>query len=250
MKNIILVIFLIGNIVCGQDRLSFVKDVTIKKDIQKSIDYLNKSSLIPKEIKDKVIFITLDFHDIYGQEIEGYGINYSTQIPMLFSNLNKNGQFITDSQNNILFYNYSKNIVFVFFTGFRYFDQEKMKQLSSEVKINSENLTKSEFFKYEKGKNDLALGTVENFISLENMDGKFTPVRVKTFDLKTFMEVWYEIDVQEIPVSQTKYKKVSKENSEYKYHTHSNWILLLSSDTSLLNKPQIIDNKIIRKCKG
>lgn len=212
MKNIILIVLLIGNALYSQDRLLFVKDATIKAEMQKSIDYLNQSVLIPKYIKSKVVFVTFDFHDIYGEEIEGFGINYSTQLPMLYSKLSKNGQFITDPQNNILFYTYSKNIVFVFFTGFRYFDIDLMHQLSNEIPISKENLTKCEFFKYEKGKNELALDTVENFISLEKKDNKFIPVRINTFDLKTFMQVWYGLDVNEIPVSQTKDKRTSKKD--------------------------------------
>lgn len=210
-----MVFLLIGNILYSQDRLLFVKDATIKAEMQKSIDYLNQSVLIPKDIKSKVIFITFDFNDIYGEEIEGFGINYSTQLPILYSKLSKNGQFITDPQNNILFYCYSKNIVFVFFTGFRYFDIDLMHQLSNEIQISKENLTKSEFFKYEKGKNELALDTVENFIYFEKKDDKFVPVRVNTFDLKTFMEVWYAVDVKEIPVTQSKQIKSNKIKATY-----------------------------------
>ncbi len=205
MKNIILIILLVGNILYGQDRLSFIKDATIKIELQKSIDYLNKSVLISKDIKDNVVFITFDFDDIYGQEIESFGINYSTHIPTLFSQF-KRGQFEVDEKFGISFYNYSENIVFVFFKGDRYFEREQMKRLSNEVHISKENLMKSEFFKYEKGKNELALDNVENFISLEKKDNKFIPVRVNVFDLKTFMEVWYGLDVKEIPISQTKNK--------------------------------------------
>ncbi|MDF2553366.1 MAG: hypothetical protein K0R77_2641 [Chryseobacterium sp.] len=97
-----------------------------------------------------------------------------------------------------------------------------MKRLSNEIQISKENLTKSEFFKYEKGKNELALDNVENFISLKKKDDKFVPIRVNTFDLKTFMEVWYGLDIKEIPVSQTKDKGTSKKDSKYKFHTHPN----------------------------
>ncbi|MDF2553367.1 MAG: hypothetical protein K0R77_2642 [Chryseobacterium sp.] len=115
MKNIILIVLLIGNALYSQDRLSFVKDATIKVEMQKSIDYLNTSTLISKDIKSKVVFITFDFHYIYGQEIEGYGITYSTYIPTLFSELNKNGQFEVDEKFGILFFNYSKKHCFCIF---------------------------------------------------------------------------------------------------------------------------------------
>lgn len=50
MKNILLVILFISTVICGQDRLSFVNDTEIKIEMQKSIDYLNHSQVISKDI--------------------------------------------------------------------------------------------------------------------------------------------------------------------------------------------------------
>ncbi len=201
-KIIAIIVLLISSIIYSQNRLAFVKDSAIRSAMQKSIDYLNKSLSIPSKIKDSVIFITVDFNDIYGQDIESFGINYSTHIPTLYSELDKKGQFTTSRQNNILFYNYSKNIVFVFFTGFRYFEVDQMRQLSNQVKITREKLMKSEFFKYKKGTNEFAMDAVQNLIYLEKRNDEFVPVRVSTFDVKTFTEVWYGLDITEISVGQ------------------------------------------------
>ncbi|WP_294284369.1 hypothetical protein [uncultured Chryseobacterium sp.] len=220
-KIIAIIILLISNIIYSQDRLTFVKDSAVRSAMQKSIDYLNKSLSIPNQIKNNVVFITLDFNDIYGQEIESFGINYSTQIPTSYSELGKDGQFKTSRQNNILFYNYSKNIVFVFFTGFRYFEVDQMQQLSNQVKITRENLMTSEFFKYDKGTNEFAMDTVQNSIYLEKKNDGFVPVRVNTFDLKTFTEVWYGIDIIEISVGQIEYSRTMKQTLNYKIHVHS-----------------------------
>ncbi len=207
MKIIYLFIaFFVCSIFYAQERLSFLKNNEFKEEVKKSIEYLNKTKVIPTEIKNKVVFITFDFDNIFDEsQAESIGISYSTHLPNKYSVLNIKGEFTTSSQNDILYYNYSKNIVFIFFKGFKYLDKEQMKELSKEIQISKENLMKSEFFKYEKG-NKVTLDAVENFISLERKDGKFTPVRINTFDLKTFMEVWYGLDVKEIPVSQTKYK--------------------------------------------
>lgn len=219
-KIITLIILLISNIIFSQNRLVFVKDSAIRSAMQKSIDYLNKSLSIPKEIKNNVVFITLDFNDIYGQDIESFGINYSTQIPISYSELDKEGQFTTSPQNNILFYNYSKNIVFVFFTGSRYFEADQMHKLSNQVKIKREDLMTSEFFKYEKGANEFAMDTVQNSIFLEKKNDEFVPVRVNTFDLKTFTEVWYGIDITEISVGQIECNEIMNKTSNYKIHMH------------------------------
>ncbi|MCJ8155762.1 hypothetical protein MKJ01_18570 [Chryseobacterium sp. SSA4.19] len=222
MKTIFFFILLFVSILSSaQDRLSFIKNSWIKEEVQKSVDYLNNTKVIPLEIRSKVIFITFDFDDIFDEaQTEIMGINYSTYIPTLLAKLNKKeGQFKIDEKFRVMYYNYSTNIVFVFFKGDKYFDQNQMKQLSNEVQVVKENLTKSEFFKYEKG-NSVTLDAVENFISLEKKDNKFVPIRVNTFDLKTFMEVWYGVDVKEIPVSNTKDKVVDKKNSADIFHTH------------------------------
>lgn len=214
MKSIyFFILFFVTTLLSAQDRLTFLKNNDIQKEVEKSIEYLDKTSIIPNEIKKKVIFITFDFDDIFDEAQEDImGINYSTYLPVRYSVLRTNGQFTTDSQNRIQYFNYSKNIVLVFFKGERFFDQDLMKQLSNEIKISKENLTTSEFFKYDKG-NDVTLEGVENFISLEKKDKEFIPVRINTFDLKTFTQVWYGIkEVTEIPVSQKKYKITQKTN--------------------------------------
>jgi hypothetical protein len=183
----------------SQDRLSFIKNSEIKENIQKSVEYLNTTKVIPSKIRAKVIFITFDFDDVIDKEqTEIVGINYSTNIPTRFSQLNdKNGQFEINGKFKVLFYNYAKNIVFVFFKGSKFFDQDQMKQLSNQIQIGKKDLTKSEFFKYEKG-NEVTLDAVENFISLQKKDSKFIPIKVNTFDLKTFIKVWYELAINEI----------------------------------------------------
>lgn len=215
MRTIYIYIFLFTSMLSfGQDRLAFIKNNEIKEEVQRSVLYLNQTKVIPDEIKKRIIFITFDFDNIFDKEqSEIMGINYSTHIPTLFSKLeSKSGQFKIDEKFNVIFYNYSKNIVFVFFKGSRFIDQNQLRQLSEEVNINEEILMKSEFFKYEKG-NDVTLNSVENYISLEKINNKWTPVRISTFDLKTFMEVWYSLDVNEIPVSQAENKKKSKKSS-------------------------------------
>jgi len=204
MKIIYLfIIFFISDFSSAQERLSFVKNNEFKEEIKKSIEYLNKTNFIPAEIKNKVVFITFDFDNIFDEaQVEIAGINYSTYIPTLYSKLNINyGQFEIDEKFGVLFYNYSKNIVLVFFKASRYLDTKKMKQLSNEIQITDENLMKLEYFKYEKG-NEVTLDAVENFISLEKRNNKFIPARVNTFDVRTFMEVWYGVDIKEISVSQ------------------------------------------------
>ncbi|AZA90259.1 Uncharacterised protein [Chryseobacterium nakagawai] len=106
--------------------------------MQNSIEYLNKSPEIADSIKKKTVFITFDFDDIDGIGIEGFGINYSTHIPMLFSKIDNNGQLTTSRENNILYYNYSKNIVFVLFKGFKYFDLNTMAKMSNDIQIKKE----------------------------------------------------------------------------------------------------------------
>lgn len=50
---------------------------------------------------------------------------------------------------------------------------------------------------------DLQLANVENSISFNHLiNDSFVPVRLNIFDLKTFMEVWYGIEVTETTVSQ------------------------------------------------
>ncbi|WP_131368621.1 hypothetical protein [Chryseobacterium soli] len=212
MKTIYISILLFVSLLSSaQDRLSFIKNSGIKEGVQRSIDYLNKTKVITSEIRNKVIFITFDFDDIFDEaQAEIVGINYSTHIPTLFSQLNSvSGQFEMNEKFRVMFYNYSKNIVIVFFKGSNFFDQNQMEKLSNQIRISKKDLMESEFFKYEKG-NDVTLDAVENFISLEKKNDKFVPVRVNTFDLKTFMEVWYGLDVNEIPVGQAKYKRTNK----------------------------------------
>ncbi|KMQ67509.1 hypothetical protein ACM39_13820 [Chryseobacterium sp. FH2] len=227
MRTIYFSILLFVNVLfSAQDRLLFIKNNEVQKEVEKSVEYLSKTNIIPIEIKNKVVFITFDFDDIFDEaQAEIMGINYSTYLPTKYSVLNADGQFTTDSQNKIKYFNYSQNIVFVFFKGDRFFDQDLMKQLSNKVQISEESFTKSEYFKYEKG-NEVTLDAVENFISLEKKDNKFIPVRVNTFDLKTFMEVWYGLDVNEIPVGESRQysakSKLLKKKTINNFHTHLN----------------------------
>lgn len=64
---------------------------------------------------------------------------------MLFSKIDNNGQLTTSRENNILYYNYSKNIVFVLFKGFKYFDLKTMTKMSNDIQIKKENLTANEY---------------------------------------------------------------------------------------------------------
>lgn len=212
---LLLVIFFLSNVIFAQDRLSFVKDEKVKKEMLRSIEYFQKT--IPLEVKNKIVFISFQFEELL--EVENLSIYYSTNVLTQYAKLNNEGQFISSSQNKILYYNYSSNIIIVIENGFKYFDIYRLKELSEEIHINKENLMKSEFFKYEKG-NKYSADVVENFISLNKINNEFIPVRVNTFDLKTFTEVWYGLDVNEIPVSQTKYKGISEKASTYKFHTH------------------------------
>lgn len=196
------VLILCSSIVFAQDRLSFVKDGEIKKEIQRSIEYLSKTEVIPKEIKEnKVVFISFDFEDLV--ENPSLGIYYSTYIPTQYAKLDSKGQFSTSPNNYILHFNYSKKIVLVFNEGSRFFDVEYMKLMSNIVSIDKNDLLKSEYFQFKKG-NEYSWDTVSNFITIDKIDGRFTPVRVNTFDLKTFVEVWYDVEVGEIPVANKK----------------------------------------------
>lgn len=227
MKNIFFPILLFMSIFfSAQDRLSFIKNEELKKEVKKSVEYLDKTKLIPAEVRNKVIFITFDFDKMVDEEqTEIVSINYSTYLPIKYSILNLKGEFTTDFQNKIMYFNYSKNVVFIFFKGDEYFEQEQMKKLSNEIRISKENLMKSEYFKYEKG-NESTLDIVENFISLEKKNNEFAPVRVNIFDIKIFMKVWYNIDAEEIPVSGNKQNSVKskqpKKKSLNNFHTHSN----------------------------
>lgn len=212
---LLLVFFFLSNIIFAQDRLSFVKDEKVKKEMLRSIEYFQKT--IPLEVKNKIVFISFQFEELL--EVENLSIYYSTNVLTQYAKLNNEGQFISSSQNKILYYNYSSNIIIVIENGFKYFDIYRLKELSEEIHINKENLMKSEFFKYEKG-NKYSADVVENFISLNKINNEFIPVRVNTFDLKTFTEVWYGLDVNEISVSQTKYKGISEKASIYKFYTH------------------------------
>lgn len=220
------VVLLCSYVVSAQDRLSFVKDESLKKQIEKSIDFLDKTNTIPREIKSQIIFITFDIDKL--KEVEMLGFNFSTYIPLLWGNVDDKGQFIsglTEHPNTQwLFFNYSSNLilvfrVFVLESKNEYFDQDKMKQLSNEVQIRKENIPKSEFFKYIKG-NEYSESYVENAISLDKIGDEFVPVRVNTFDLKTFMEVWYGLDVKEITVGQKSNNNTNKQDKTYKFHTH------------------------------
>ncbi|KMQ67504.1 hypothetical protein ACM39_13795 [Chryseobacterium sp. FH2] len=219
MRIFFLGLLLISNLFFAQDRLSFIKDNGVKKEIQRSIEYLNETKFIPMEIKNKVIFITFDIEKVVEREMLGF--NYSTSIPLSWGVLNEQGQFIfhEDQYNKWMFYNYSSQIVLVFRGSLEYFDIDQMKKLSNEIQINKKNIIRSEYFTFNKG-NEFTEDYPENAISFDKKNNEFIPVRVNTFDLKTFVKVWYRLDVKEIPVSQTKYKATSKKNSEYKFHTH------------------------------
>ncbi|MCD1117466.1 hypothetical protein [Chryseobacterium turcicum] len=195
---LLLVFFFLSNTIFAQDRLSFVKDEKVKKEMLRSIEYFQKT--IPLEVKNKIVFISFQFEELL--EVENLSIYYSTNVLTQYAKLNNEGQFISSSQNKILYYNYSPNIIIVIENGFKYFDIYRLKELSEQIGISKNNLTKSEFFKYEKG-NKYSADVVENFISLDKINNEFIPVRVNTFDLKSFMEIWYRLDVKEIPVSQT-----------------------------------------------
>lgn len=67
--------------------------------------------------------------------------------------------------------------------------------------------------------NENTLYTVDNFIQIEKKDDKFIPIRVNTFDLKTFMETWYGLNVNEIPVISTEYKGINEKDAIHKLHT-------------------------------
>src|SRR5690606_6493989 len=205
-----------ANFLLAQQRLSFVKDKSLKTEIQRSIDFLDKTSKIPNEVKSKIIFITFDIDKLF--EGEGFGFSYSTTTPLSWSKLDKNGQFLPtfETKNICHFFNYSPNLILVFNVMTRedekgyYFDIEQMKKTSNEIQINKDNLIQSEYFKHQKG-NDFTLPYTENAISFDKKNNEFVPVRVNTFDLKTFMEVWYNVDVEEIPVSQNS-KECSKKS--------------------------------------
>ncbi|MDV7697435.1 hypothetical protein N6B72_10925 [Chryseobacterium soli] len=186
-----------------------MRDEGVKKEIQNSVTFLSKTNTVSNEIKNKVIFITFDIEKVVEREMLGF--NYSTSIPLSWVILNQQGQFIfhDNHYNNWMLYNYSPKIVLLFRGSLEYFDIDQMRKFSNEIQINKKNLIQSEFFKYEKG-DKYNWDMVENAISLEKKNDKFVPVRVNTFDLKTFMEVWYGLDVNEIPVGQAKYKRTNK----------------------------------------
>jgi hypothetical protein len=208
MRILLIILPLITNLFLAQDRLSFIKDEELRSEIEKSVDFLARTKMIPLDIKSKVIFITLDLDKVIEREI--LGLNYSTSIPLLSVSLDQKGQFVQNknSNNNWFYYNYSPNIVLVLrvFTleeVNEYFDLEKMRKLSNEVQIYRKNIISSEFFKYQKG-DKYNTDAVENVISLDKKDGKFIPVRINSFDLKTFMEVWYGLEVNKIPVNKVR----------------------------------------------
>ena len=205
MRAYLLIAFFFVNSLFSQDRLSFVIDNQVKKEIQRSIDYLSKTQVIPKTTKSKIIFISINFEEISEDfEINSFGFSYSSYIPTLLADLDYNGQFKTDPQNKwILYYNYSPNIVLVIRNGFRFFDREQMKKLSSQIRINRRDLMKSEYFHYQKG-DQYNWDIVNNYMTFDKIGGHFIPVRVNTFDLKTFVEVWYDVEVGEIPLENKK----------------------------------------------
>ncbi|MCX8526469.1 hypothetical protein OF897_21380 [Chryseobacterium formosus] len=219
MKIYIFLSLLTFSVFYSQDRLSFIKDEGVKNEIQNSIAFLNKTKYVSKEIKSKVIFITYDIEKLLESEMLGF--SYTTSIPLSWATLNQQGQFIfhDDPHNNWLFYNYSKNIVLVFRGGSEYFNNQQMKELSELVPIIKTDILKNEYFAINKG-NEFTENYPKNSISMDRINEKFIPVRIDTFDLKTFMEIWYRLDIKEIPVSQTKYKVASKKDLKHKFHAH------------------------------
>lgn len=204
MRTIFLISFLIFNIFHSQERLAFVKDEGIKKEIQNSIEFLDKSKEIPNEVKNKLIFITFDIDQL--PETEELGFNYSTTIPLAWADIDVNGQFISKfiekNHDEWMFYNYSSQIVLVFRGSLEYFNVKKMRRLSKMIHIKESNIIKSEYFAFNKGY-ESSQDFPENNISMKRINGKYIPVYANTFDLKTFLEVWYGLNVNEIPVSKT-----------------------------------------------
>lgn len=208
MKIYFLLSLLICSVFYSQDRLSFVNDEGIKKQIQNSIEFLKMTKVIPTEIKNKIIFITFDIEKL--PETEELGFNYSTTIPLSWANMDENGQliskFIEKQNDEWMFFNYSTNVILVFRGSLDYFDINKMKKLSTEVHIKEKKLVKSEYFSFNKGDEFLQSFPKNNF-AMKRINGQYIPIYVSTFDLKTFMEVWYGLDVNEIPVTQSKKNK-------------------------------------------
>lgn len=208
-KVLIIFVFIKCNFIFSQDRLEFVKDMNLKFEIEKSINFLDQTKVIPSQIKEKVIFITFDFFDLDSTlEIENLGINFSTFTPLQLGELRDKGQFITRYGKNsrIRFYNYNANVVLIFIMGERFFDENKMTKMSEEVKVEKINLSTDEYFNYIKGgelpsDGGNILNRVKNFISFNIKNGKITPRKVNTFDLKTFIRVWYGVEADEIPVT-------------------------------------------------
>ncbi|MCC2590258.1 hypothetical protein [Chryseobacterium sp. MFBS3-17] len=202
-SSLFIVLLLCSHIVFAQDRLGFVRDEKVKKEIQNSIEFFTKTKLIPIEIKYKTVFISFYFEELL--EVENLSVSYSTYTPTQFAILSNRGQFETSPANKILYFNYSPSIVLVFENGFKNLDQQRMAFLSEQFCINEENVMDFEYFKFQKG-NEITADIVENFIRLDKIDGEYVPTRLSTFDLKTFVEVWYGIDVSEISVKHKKNK--------------------------------------------
>ena len=189
MRLSIILIILFPNFFIAQDRLSFVTDVYIKEEIKKSIQLLEKTTVVPSKVKNKVIFITFDIEQY--EEGEGFSFTYSTTIPMLSATVDAFGQIQTKGNLNFKYFNYSKNIVLVFRGFLDYFNLNEMYRLSKNIKISKERIISKEFFHYNSG-NDFTSPHVENSIILRRNFGEFNIIAAKVFDVKTFNEI-YEI---------------------------------------------------------
>ena len=202
MKSILLIIHLLFFAsLFSQNRLDFIKYDSLKICVEKSIRFLEKTSYVSEKIKkENVVFIAFDIDNIFeNKKIDYLGITYSTRLPLQFAVLN-NGQFETSPENNILYYNYSPNLVLIFsylgdkLSAESFLDVARFKKESSKIKIQKNSLLEQEFFEYEKG-NDFVADVVLNFFSLKNSYNGLVIDRVDTFDLKTFVETWYDIEI-------------------------------------------------------
>ncbi len=189
MRLSIILIILFTKFFNAQDRLSFVSDVYVKEEIKKSIQLLEKTTVVPSKVKNKVIFITFDIEQY--EEGEGLSFTYSTTIPMLSATIDDFGQIQTKSNINFKHYNYSKNIVLVFRGFLDYFNLNEMDRLSKNIVISKKRIISKEFFLYNIG-NDFTIPFVENSIILRRNFREFDIIAARIFDIKTFNEI-YEI---------------------------------------------------------
>ena len=138
MRLAVIFLILFTSFFNAQDRLSFVTDVYIKQEIEKSIQLLEKTTVVPSKVKNKVIFITFDIEQF--QENEELSFTYSTTIPMLTATIDHFGQIQTKGTFNDKYFNYSTNIVLVFRGFLGYFNLDELKRLSKDIVISKERI--------------------------------------------------------------------------------------------------------------